>query len=279
MKKSTHFTIDATTKISKLIEMNPKAIDAIASINKQFRKLQNPILRRTLASRVTIKDAAKIGKVSIEDFLQRLADVGFEIELNKSEGETLMDTKCPKVAGTQDENINLKDMKVIELDVRPGLEKGIDPFQIIMKEIKTLEEGEVLRVINTFEPLPLINVLKNKGYRSWTERQDNLVLTYFQKTEDSITKDLEHAQNLSNSTFEETMARFAGKLIDVDVRGLEMPEPMMTILEKIEDIPEGHALYVHHERIPQYLKPELQNRGIELMIYEEGDGVKLLIYK
>jgi uncharacterized protein (DUF2249 family) len=279
MKKSTHFKINATTKISKLIEMNPEAIDVIASIKKQFRKLQNPILRRTLASRVTIKDAAKIGNVSVDVFMQKLAEIGFDVEVNKSDGKTLLDTKCPKVGEIQNENIILKDMKVIELDVRPGLEKGIDPFQIIMKEIKTLEDGEVLRVINTFEPLPLINVLKNKGYRSWTERQDNLVLTYFQKTEESVTKGLEHSQNLSNSNFEETMARFAGKLIDVDVRGLEMPEPMMIILEKIEDIPEGHALYVHHERIPQYLKPELHNRGIELLIYEEENGVKLLIYK
>ncbi len=275
-------TIDAGTKISTLIEMNPDTIEVIASINKNFRKLKNPILRKTLAKRVSIKDAARIGNVDVNILLNKLREIGFEIASKGAETANSQKNTPHTETGKEEQQGKQKyqDMKVIKLDVRPELDKGIDPFQSIMKKIKTLKEGEVLQVINTFEPLPLINVLKKKGYRSWTEREEGVVLTHFQKTEDSETENLESAQNLDNSDFEKKLASFAGRLVDVDVRGLEMPEPMMTILQKLEELQEGQALYVHHERIPQYLKPELENRHYKMLVYPQDDkNVKLLIYK
>ncbi len=279
---TTKHKIDSGTKISTLIAMNPDTIEVIASINKNFRKLRNPILRKTLAKRVNIKDAARIGNVDVDVLLNKLKEIGFDIASGEAEKENSREglASAGNTGQKQEREQKHENMKVIELDVRPELEKGIDPFQSIMKKIKTLKEGEVLQVINTFEPLPLINVLKKKGYRSWTEREQGVVLTYFQKTEDSEIDNLETAQNLDNSDFEKKLAGFAGKLVDVDVRGLEMPEPMMTILQKLEELEDGQALFVHHERIPQYLKPELDNRHYKMLVYtEDDDNVKLLIYK
>ena len=53
--------INENTKISVLINYNPKSVDAIVSISNNFDKLKIPILRKVLASRVNIKQAAKIG--------------------------------------------------------------------------------------------------------------------------------------------------------------------------------------------------------------------------
>ncbi|MDX5436888.1 MAG: DUF1858 domain-containing protein, partial [Pontibacter sp.] len=53
--------IAANTKISAILKANPDAIEAIAAINRHFEKLRNPLLRKILASRVTIADAARIG--------------------------------------------------------------------------------------------------------------------------------------------------------------------------------------------------------------------------
>ena len=53
--------IDENTKISKIIKEKPASIEAIASLSSHFKKLHNPILRKVLASRVSVKDAAKIG--------------------------------------------------------------------------------------------------------------------------------------------------------------------------------------------------------------------------
>ena len=45
-----------------------------------------------------------------------------------------------------------------------------------------------------------------------------------------------------------------------------MPMPMMTILENLETLPPGKALYVHHKRIPVFLLTELKERHFDYRI-------------
>ena len=67
---------------------------------------------------------------------------------------------------------------------------------------------------------------------------------------------------------------------EVDVRDLEMPLPMVTILNELEDLPEGVALFVHHKKIPRYLLPELKNRDFKIFISETGEeNVELIIHR
>ena len=80
--------------------------------------------------------------------------------------------------------------------------------------------------------------------------------------------------------WDKELERFAGKQVTIDVRELEMPLPMMTILGALDSLPAGEALFVHHKRIPVFLLPELAERGFAYRIHEAGDGtVQLLIYK
>jgi len=86
------------TKISKLIQENPASIDVIAGINKHFRKLKNPVLRKLLAPRVSIAEAAKIGDTTVEVFLSKLKEIGFEVELSAtapSQNKGVPDTQTP----------------------------------------------------------------------------------------------------------------------------------------------------------------------------------------
>jgi uncharacterized protein (DUF2249 family) len=68
--------------------------------------------------------------------------------------------------------------------------------------------------------------------------------------------------------------------VQIDVRNLEMPMPMMTILENLETLPECKALFVYHKRIPVFLLTELKDRDFDYRIKEIQDGeVYLLIFK
>lgn len=51
-----------------------------------------------------------------------------------------------------------------ELDVRPILESGGEPFEQIMGFVGSLDPGESFRLWATFKPEPLLAVLGNKGY-------------------------------------------------------------------------------------------------------------------
>ena len=66
----------------------------------------------------------------------------------------------------------------------------------------------------------------------------------------------------------------------IDVRQLEMPGPMMAILDEINKLPADNALYVYHKRIPVFLLPELKEKKFDYRIKEISDGeVRLLIFK
>lgn len=272
--------INAQTKISRLIKHNKDAIDAIAAINPLFKKLKNPILRKVLAPRVTIEDAARIGKSKVEKFFEALSAIGFIIEEQSN----------AKIEPVVKENSSLKEViksgNVKTLDVRPVLEKGTDPFNHIMKVLKTLPDGYALEVINTFEPTPLIKILNKKGYASIVRTDDTIVKTYFLKVTEADEEEVVVGDNediifeVSIDELEKEQLKYKDQCNEIDVRDLEMPLPMVTILNELEDLPEGHTLFVHHKKVPQYLLPELKERKLRSWIAViDDENVKLLIHK
>lgn len=267
--------ISEKTKISQLIKENPEAIHTIASINKHFKKLNNPVLRKILATRVTIADAAKIGGTSVDVFFEKLKAIGFETDLQIKETQPITETKQATIM----EHIN-KEM-LVEMDVRPTIEAGNDPFKEIMEAIKVLPDDKTLLIINVFEPIPLINHLKEKGYESKTERpEQGVVHTYFRKSLQTSDETLPEIEQSELNDFELAVSEFGENIKTIDVRHLEMPEPMVTILQETENLPEGHALFVSHKRIPQFLLPELKKREFTILSHElDENNLNLLIFK
>ncbi len=172
--------------------------------------------------------------------------------------------------------------EIIELDVRPILKSGIDPFEKIMESLDAMTNNQTLKLINSFEPIPLLNILKDKGYSYVTTRPENgVVHTTIERNKKSTKVDvLVQEDTIIPMTFEQVEKKFSGKLNEVDVRDLEMPLPMVTILEEIEKIDNSKALFVHHKRLPQYLLPELEERGYSYVHNKIDDNnIKLIIYK
>ena len=93
-------------------------------------------------------------------------------------------------------------------------------------------------------------MLGKQGYESFTEIiSDDLVNTYFYKKADSPSLKTEITAN--SSDWDEVIKRYDGKLKTIDVRTMEMPLPMHTILESLNTLPEDQALFVFH----QWLQP------------------------
>jgi uncharacterized protein (DUF2249 family) len=263
--------VNKDTKISKILDENPEAIEVIASINRNFGKLKNPFLRKMLAPRVSVDAAARVGGATVNTFLKALEKIGFEVEFDENNNSE-----------NQENTINMEKTKIVDLDVRPILESGVDPFNVIMDTLKTMKDDETLKIINTFEPIPLLNILKNKGYEYESERpEEGVVNTYLRKApENAVDEKPELPENAPELGFDDLERKFAGKMIELDVRHLEMPMPMVSILESIENLDNDHALYVHHKRLPQYLLPELKQREFDYKAREvDEENMKLIIYR
>jgi uncharacterized protein (DUF2249 family) len=268
--------INSQTKIATLIKHHPDVLEAIVTLSPDFKKLRNPVLRKLMAGRTSIAMASKIGGCKPEDFFEKLKPYGFNVdEVVEFEQEDTVEQKLvPKFIKEIDAD------KIIVLDVRSILAEGDDPLKLIQQKVKELKQGEALKIINTFEPTPLIKLLEKQGFKSYVEVLDtDLIHTTFYKNTSDQNVQIEAKQS-ETADWEELLSRYKDKLQQIDVRHLEMPLPMTTILEALEKIPVDSALFVHHKRIPVFLLTELKERQFDYRIKETGDGeVHLLIFK
>lgn len=267
--------INADTKLAPILKQHPQALEAIVSINPKFQKLRNPLLRKMLAGRTSLAAAAKMGGCPVEAFFQKLEPLGFVVDRAAGTAGSSKDKKAlPHFL------MALTKENLLEMDVRPVLESGSDPLSLIMEKIKTLLPGQVLKIVNSFEPAPLMALLEKKGFETYADRvNDSLVETYFYKKSNTPAAE-EPLPGPAANNWEQVLQSFGSRLQKTDVRHLEMPQPMLTILAALDHLPADTALYVYHKRIPVFLLPELAQRGFDYRINEVQDGeVHLLIFK
>jgi uncharacterized protein (DUF2249 family) len=145
-----------------------------------------------------------------------------------------------------------------ELDVRPLLRAGEEPFQAIMEAVSSLAPGQPLRLIAPFRPVPLFSVMANRGFAASDRALDSgdweVLFTPVQIPDES--EGLAIGSSLS--------AVFWGEpVMELDLVDLEPPEPMVRILETLESLQPGDVLFALLAREPVFLFPELAKRQHE----------------
>lgn len=164
----------------------------------------------------------------------------------------------------------------LTLDVREELRRGGEPLPRILQAVRTLAPGQALRLLATFEPLPLYAVIGRKGFGHSAIRHgegDWEVLfepQAMRASESSGKPALPAANAASISDWPKPSAH-------LDNRGLLPPEPMVRILDALEHLGPGDVLEALNEREPVFLYPELQARGAAIHSEKTGEGVRLLI--
>ena len=268
--------INLNTRIKALLDVDrEKVIDSLIKINSNFSKLHNPVLRNLLARRITIAEACKIAGCSPNVFFNSMKTIGFVID------EKMIEPVSTKVNAI---DFDLQTI-VHELDVRPSLSKDHDPLKEILALAKRIGVGERMKIINSFEPVPLINLLAEKGFLYFTEVvTEKLAITWFEKTVDKIAfaalpaKPHDEAQQ---GLFDKILSRFpADKIKYIDVRELKMPQPMIQILVQLENLNADELLYIYHKKVPVYLLSELNRKGLMFLLNRKSaDELDMLIYK
>ncbi len=150
--------ITPKSKIAEVIEAYPQLKDKIITMAPVFRKLQNPILLKTVARVTSLAQAARVGNMQLMDFVNALrVEVGQEpikIQMEKSSDEPPFWFKTGTIVKT--------------IDARPMLERGEHPLGRVLQEIQHIDAGQILELITTFLPAPLIEKVEAKDFHSWT---------------------------------------------------------------------------------------------------------------
>lgn len=268
--------ITSKTKIKELLaDDRETVIDALVKLNGNFSKLRNPMLRGLMTRRITIADACKVGGCSLQDFMDVMRRLGFVI--GPEAGAVVQDAATPP---------NMKKASnFIELDVRPILAGNVDPLKTILTTINSLKGSEGLKLINSFEPVPLIHLLAESGFTHFIVKPDaETVVTYFNRIIPGPEVEIDLLERdfaASVESFDNTLGRYNKEDVKyIDVRNLEMPGPMLTILENLNTLSKGTALFVYHKKRPVFLLPELETRGYKYLFKDIADGnVNMLIFK
>jgi len=169
----------------------------------------------------------------------------------------------------------MKAIEYIELDVRPILRAGGEPFEKIMEAVGSLALGKGLRLLATFKPTPLFHVLGAKGY-AHTEKPlsggDWEIEFYPEGAAQPAQAGVEGGspQAASDQAWPEPEQC-------MDVRELDPPEPMVNILATIEGMADGQVLSALLNREPLFLLPELAKRGHQWRGGFEAGSYKLLV--
>jgi uncharacterized protein (DUF2249 family) len=288
--------IQAHDRVAQVLDLDPRLVDEFVRTSSAFERLRNPMLRRTMARIVTVEQAARIAGVEPALLIERLnrvvqgsatddaaAGSGTRVDENPSSTGKTMSSQLaePMPAAIRDVPAD----RLIDLDVRDDLRSGREPFSRIMGARRSLQPGDVLRLRAIFEPVPLYQVMARQGLDHWTERlaDDDWRVWFF--ASDSVAADPSAAEPTGCGGCGKPAAvqPAAGApaeddVVVLDVRGLEPPEPMARTLAALDELPPNKTLVQINVRVPQFLLPQLEERGFTWEVREQSeDLVRLFI--
>ncbi len=132
--------ITPKTKIFDLLEAYPQLEDALINSAPQFKKLKNPILRKTVTKITNLSQAATIGKLNVEELVNMLRNkIGQSAISSFEAGKDKYDTVSP--------GWFKEDYVVSTIDIRDMLHTGEQPVHEVLSAIKKLKNEEILKIV------------------------------------------------------------------------------------------------------------------------------------
>jgi hypothetical protein len=170
---SEQLIITPKTKVLQLIENFPELEDELIGFVPAFKKLKNPILRRTVAKIATLQQAAAIGNVKVEELINYLRrKVGQDL-ITENTGSQYNSVKPAWFADS---------LVKTRFDAREMLAAGEHPVTRVMDDLKKMEKGTIYELSVPFLPAPLIDKATSLGTLHWVVKEnDESFLVYFYK--------------------------------------------------------------------------------------------------
>jgi uncharacterized protein (DUF2249 family) len=268
--------ISADPTIARLLEAHPQLVDFLASYDPHFARLRNGLVRRLMAPRVTVAEAARMAGRDAGELVGALRRAVGEPEGAADDGGATS-APAPLPAGTAPASggprpaalAAIPEARHVHLDVRAGIRRGEEPFARIMSAVKALADDQALELRVPFEPIPLYGVLAGRGLAHWAESRaaDDWSAWFYRDA------------GAPGASAGAVAAPAAPRTVTLDVRGLEPPLPMVRVLERLDVLGAGEQLEVIHSRRPLFLYPQLDERGFVHETDEPEPGVVRIVVR
>ncbi len=164
--------IDLQTKVGALLEAYPELEKTLLELSPAFAKLRNPVLRRTVAKVATLRQAAGIAGISPAEMVSTLRRVAglATVEIYTDKNTCEEDEETPEW---------FDETKItIRFDATPVIDSGQSPMQEIIRLANHLKEGEIMELTAPFKPVPVIDLLKGKGFGVWYGGEKSYIVLF-----------------------------------------------------------------------------------------------------
>jgi len=164
--------ITLDTKISELLNDYEDMKDILIDINPKFKKLNNPILKRTLAKVASVKKAAIVGGMNPLELLNKLREAVGQGSVSMSD-----DIEDEQLAPSW-----ISNRATESLDANEILDNDENPLAKSYTILKRFDKDEILTISSDFRPEPLIDEFIKSGYSTYCQEVANdKYLTYIKK--------------------------------------------------------------------------------------------------
>jgi uncharacterized protein (DUF2249 family) len=260
----------ASWKVSEALARYPQLLDVLVGLSPAFHHLRNPALRRVQTRLVTVAQAARVAGLEPAVVVRTLnvaAGLGADGASEPEGAAPPSVTPTPAAAALVAE----------EVDARPLLARGEEPFRAIMAAAGRVPPGQALRLRAPFEPVPLYDVLGQRGFTHAAHQlgPDDWEVLFIHGADGAppAPKGMNQPLVLTAAPVAEAAP---DAVLRVDVSDLVPPEPMVRILEAAAQLQPGQTLLVEHVRRPVYLYPQLDAQGFAHQTEEPEPGRVLI---
>ena len=156
----TRIPITPATKVADLLASWPELEEVLIAQAPAFRRLRNPVLRRTVARVASLEQAAGVGGVPVRELVAALRRAaGME---DATPGDAGASASTPTEVPPDWVDV----ARVAQtLDAEALLDAGEVPLTVVNARASALGPGELLRIASGFRPVPLVEALGRQGYR------------------------------------------------------------------------------------------------------------------
>lgn len=183
--------IEPGTRVGELLRRHPELEETLVGLSPEFERLRNPALRATVARVATLRQVAQVGGIDVGHLVEVLRRAAGLEETEPPPAEAI--TGCAGVAGPPLSAGEAEDgagrgestaptasgpdaappwydaSRVVRMfDARPLLERGEHPLSAVVQAAEALDRDGILELVTPFEPAPLIDVVRKRGFEAWT---------------------------------------------------------------------------------------------------------------
>lgn len=166
--------ISPKTKVGELLDAFPQLEDVLLELSPSFAKLKNPILRKTVARVASLQQAAIVGGLKVDELVNRLRkEVGQDLFSGGAENAQYLVASPPDWFDAT---------RIAQrFDASSIINAGGSPMAEILSLSQKLRPGEILELKTPFVPAPIIDMLTDKGFKSFSLQNGEETLNYFEK--------------------------------------------------------------------------------------------------